>query len=82
MQIITKVVRAGHWYQTQIIRVEEITFSYVSGPDKGVNQKEISETVVLTFGKFFESIVEAETFASLKKVKSIMKLIQKDGFYF
>jgi len=78
MQIITKVVRAGHWYQTQIIRVEEVTFSYV----KGVSQKEVSETVVLTFGKFFESIVEAETFASLKKVKSIMKLIQKDGFYF
>jgi hypothetical protein len=78
MQIITKVVRAGHWYQTQIIRVEEKTFSYI----KGVNQKEISETVVLTFGKFFESIVEAETFASSKKVKSVVKLIQKDGFYF
>ncbi len=78
MQIITKVVRAGHWYQTQIIRVEEITFSYI----KGVNQKEMSETVVLTFGKLFESIEDAEKFASLKKVKSIMKLIQKDGFYF
>jgi hypothetical protein len=78
MEIITKVVRAGHWYQTQIIRVEEVTFSYV----KGVNQKEISETVVLTFGKFFESIEDGETFASTKKVKSIMKLIQKDGFYF
>jgi len=78
MEIITKVVRAGHWYQTQIIRVEEVTFSYV----KGVSQKEMSETVVLTFGKFFESIVEAETFASSKKVKSVVKLIQKDGFYF
>ena len=82
MQIITKVVRAGHWYQVQIVSVYEITFSYVSGPDKGVKQKEMSETVVLTFGKLFESIEDAETFASLKKVKSIMKLIQKDGFYF
>jgi hypothetical protein len=82
MQIITKAVRAGHWYQTQIVRVEEITFSYVSGPDKGVQQKEITETVILTFGKFFETIVEAETFAGSKKVKSIVKLIQKDGFYF
>jgi hypothetical protein len=78
MQIITKVVRAGHWYQTQIIRVEEVTFSYV----KGVSQKEMSETVVLTFGKLFESIEDAEKFASLKKVKSVVKLIQKDGFYF
>jgi len=82
MQIITKVVRAGHWYQTQIVRVEEITFSYVSGPDKGVPQKEITETVVLTFGKLFESILDGETFAGSKKVKSIIKLIQKDGFYF
>jgi hypothetical protein len=48
MQIITKVVRAGHWYQVQIVSVYEITFSYVSGPDKGVKQKEMSETVVLT----------------------------------
>ena len=78
MEIITKVVRAGHWYQTQIIRVEEVTFSYV----KGVSQKEMSETVVLTFGKLFESIEDAEKFASLKKVKSVVKLIQKDGFYF
>ena len=82
MQIITKGVRAGHWYQTQIVRVEEITFSYVSGPDKGVPQKEITETVVLTFGKLFESIQDGETFAGSKKVKSIVKLIQKDGFYF
>ena len=82
MQIITKVVKTGHWYQTQIIRVEEATFSYVSGPNKGVMQKESSEIVVLTFSKLFESIEDAETFASLKKVKSIIKLIQKDGFYF
>jgi len=82
MQIITKVVRAGYWHQLQIVRVEEITFSYVSGPDKGVPQKEITETVILTFGKFFESVGEAETFAGSKKVKSIIKLIQKDGFYF
>jgi hypothetical protein len=82
MQIITKVVKAGHWYQTQIVRVEEMTFSYVSGPDKGVPQKEITETVVLTFGELFESIQDGETFAGSKKVKSIVKLIQKDGFYF
>jgi hypothetical protein len=82
MQIITKVVKVGYWYQAQIVRVEEMTFSYVSGPDKGVPQKEITETVVLTFGKFFETIGEAETFAGSKKVKSIIKLIQKDGFYF
>lgn len=82
MQIITKVVRVGYWYKTEIVRVDEITFSYVSGPDKGVPQKEITENVILTFGKFFETIVEAETFAGSKKVKSIVKLIQKDGFYF
>ena len=82
MQIITKVVRVGYWYKTEIVRVDEITFSYVSGPDKGVPQKEITENVILTFGKFFETIGEAETFAGSKKVKSIIKLIQKDGFYF
>jgi len=82
MEITTKVVKTGYWYQLQIIRVEEITFSYVSGPDKGVPQKEITETVVLTFGKLFETILDAETFGCSKKVKAMVKLIQKDGFYF
>jgi hypothetical protein len=41
-----------------------------------------SETCGIATKAITGSLLDAETFASLKKVKSIMKLIQKDGFYF
>jgi hypothetical protein len=38
------------------------------------------DTVILTFGKLFETSADAETFSKTKLVLSTIKLIQKWGF--
>lgn len=80
MEITTKVVKAGVWFQVQIIQIEEVSSMFFSGPDKGIEKKEMHETIVLTFGKLFETGADAETFAKTKLVKSTIKLMQKGGF--
>ena len=80
MEITTKVVKAGAWFQVQIVQIEEVGSVFFSGPDKGVEKKEMHETIILTFGKLFETGADAETFSKTKLVLSTIKLIQKGGF--
>jgi hypothetical protein len=80
MEITTKVVKTGFWFQVQVVQIEEVGSMVFSGLDKGVEKKERHETIVLTFGKFFETGADAETFAKTKLVKSTIKLMQKGGF--
>ena len=80
MEITRKVVKIGAWFQVQIIQIEEVTSMVFSGPDKGIEKKEMHDTVILTFGKLFETSVDAETFSKTKFVLSTIKLIQKGGF--
>lgn len=82
MEITTKVVNTGAWYQVQIVQNEECVYTFFSGPDKGVKKTEMSETVVLTFGKLFETSADGESFAKTKVVKSTIKLMQKNVSYF
>jgi hypothetical protein len=80
MEITTKVVKAGVWFQVQITQIEEVGSMVFSGPDKGIEKKEMRDTVILTFGKLFETSTDAETFSKTKLVLSTIKLIQKWGF--
>lgn len=80
MEITTKVVKIGAWFQVQIIQIEEVSSMVFSGPDKGIEKKEMRDTVILTFGKLFETSTDAETFSKTKLVLSTIKLIQKWGF--
>lgn len=80
MEITTKVIKAGTWFQVQIIQIEEVSSMVFSGPDKGIEKKEMRDTVILTFGKLFETSADAETFSKTKLVLSTIKLIQKWGF--
>ena len=80
MEITTKVVKTGFWFQVQVVQIEQAIFTMISGPEKGVEKKERHETIVLTFGKLFETGADAETFAKTKLVKSTIKLMQKGGF--
>ena len=80
MEITTKVVKIGAWFQVQIVQIEEVGSVFFSGPDKGVEKKEMHETIILTFGKLFETGADAETFSKTKLVLSTIKLIQKWGF--
>lgn len=80
MEITTKVIKAGTWFQVQIIQIEEVSSMVFSGPDKGIEKKEMRDTVILTFGKLFETSTDAGTFSKTKLVLSTIKLIQKWGF--
>lgn len=39
MEITTKVIKAGSWFQVQIIQIEEVSSMVFSGPDKGIEKK-------------------------------------------
>lgn len=80
MEITTKVVKTGFWFQVQVVEIEEVVFTMISGPEKGVEKKEMHETVILTFGKLFETSADAQTFSKTKLVLSTIKLMQKGGF--
>ena len=80
MEITTKVVKTGFWFQVQVVQIEEVGSMVFSGPDKGVEKKEMHETIILTFGKLFETGADAETFSKTKLVLSTIKLMQKGGF--
>jgi hypothetical protein len=82
MEITTKVVKSGHWFQLQIVQIEDAVVKTFSGPDKNIERKEKYETICLTFGNFFETNAEAETFAKTKMVKSTIKIMQKNVGYF
>jgi len=80
MEITTKVVKTGFWFQVQVVEIEDAVVKTFSGPDKNLEIKEKYETICLTFGNFFETNADAETFAKTKLVKSTIKLMQKGGF--
>lgn len=80
MEITTKVVKTGFWFQVQVVQIEQAIFTMISGPEKGVEKKEMRDTVILTFGKLFETSTDAGTFSKTKLVLSTIKLIQKWGF--
>ena len=39
MEITTKVVKTGFWFQVQVVQIEEAVFTMISGPEKGVKKK-------------------------------------------
>ena len=80
MEITTKVVKTGFWFQVQVVQIEEVGSMVFSGQNKGIEKKEMHETIILTFGKLFETSSDAETFSKTKLVLSTIKLMQKGGF--
>ena len=80
MEITTKVVKTGFWFQVQVVQIEEVGSMVFSGPNKCIEKKEMHETIILTFGKLFETSSDAETFSKTKLVLSTIKLMQKGGF--
>ena len=75
--IETKIINTGTWYKIQIVFVS-YGFSQILKDGKWVNtsiKPEKQESEILTLGKYFNTITDAEKFITTKQFKSLLKNI-------